>query len=77
VVTNPNGTTTEDIAKLRATGFAEREIAEATIFVAFRIAFSTVNDALGACPDRELVDAAPREVVDAVTFGRPAVPRDP
>jgi uncharacterized peroxidase-related enzyme len=76
VVTNPNGTTAEDIAKLRATGFAEQEIAEATIFVAFRIAFSTVNDALGACPDWELVDAAPREVVTAVTFGRPPIARD-
>lgn len=31
----------------------------------------TVNDALGAHPDAELRTEAPREVVDAVTFGRP------
>lgn len=42
-----------------------------TVFVALRIAFSTVNDALGASPDAALRSTAPKAVLDAVTFGRP------
>ena len=40
-------------------------------FAALRIAFSTVNDALGTAPDRQLGVEVPAEVRDAVTFGRP------
>lgn len=36
------------------------------------LAFSTVNDALGALPDRALADGLPAQVRDAVRFGRPA-----
>jgi hypothetical protein len=38
--------------------------------VAIRIAFSTVNDALGATPDPELVASLPPAISDAVTWGR-------
>jgi hypothetical protein len=41
------------------------------MLVAFRLAFTTVNDALGARPDRALAAEAPREIVESVTFGRP------
>jgi hypothetical protein len=41
-----------------------------TVFVALRIAFSTVNDALGASPDPELVSTVPPAISDAVTWGR-------
>jgi hypothetical protein len=41
------------------------------VFVALRIAFATVNDALGARPDRTLSERAPEAVRAAVTFGRP------
>jgi hypothetical protein len=34
------------------------------------LAFSTVNDALGARPDWELAAAAPAAVRDAVGYGR-------
>jgi uncharacterized peroxidase-related enzyme len=70
VVRSPNATTAEDVARLRAAGLAEREIFEATALVAFRVAFSTVNDALGARPDRQLAEAAPAAVREAVSFGR-------
>jgi uncharacterized peroxidase-related enzyme len=70
VVVHPNATTPSDVEQLRAAGLGEREIFEATAFVALRLAFSTVNDALGACPDRQLADAAPEPVRDAVTYGR-------
>jgi hypothetical protein len=35
------------------------------------VAFSTVNDALGAQPDAELAQSLPSEVREAVTYGRP------
>jgi len=70
VARNPNATTPEDVEELRAAGFSEQEIFEATAFVAFRLAFSTVNDALGVRPDWQLAAAAPPEVNSSVTFGR-------
>ena len=70
VVADPNSTTPADVAGLRSAGLDDRAIFEATAFVAFRLAFSTVNDALGANPDWQLVDTAPNEVRSAVTYGR-------
>lgn len=74
LVDDPNATTAEDVARLRAVGLDDREVFEATTFVAFRLAFSTVNDALGAKPDRQLVDAAPAPIREAVRYGRPPAP---
>ncbi len=70
VVTDPNGTAPDDIARLRDRGITDREIFEATVWVAFRIAFSTVNDALGAAPDPELIAATPTVIRDVISFGR-------
>jgi uncharacterized peroxidase-related enzyme len=72
LVADPNGTSRQDVDALRAAGLSEKEIFEATVFIGFRLAFSTVNDALGAVPDRQLVESLPPEVAAAVTFGRPA-----
>lgn len=72
LVRDPNSTTPAEVERLRATGLGEREIFEATAFIALRLAFSTVNDALGAGPDRQLADAAPSSVRDAVSYGRAA-----
>jgi uncharacterized peroxidase-related enzyme len=72
VVRDPLATTAGDVAGLREAGFDDREIFEATLLLGLRLAFSTVNDALGALPDRQLADGAPAPVRDAVTFGRPA-----
>ncbi len=71
VVRNPNAAAREDVEMLRAAGLSEREIFDATLLVAFRLAFTTVNGALGARPDRQLADEAPVEVRESVTFGRP------
>lgn len=71
VVSNPNGAQASDLQAMRAAGLGERELVEATIFIAFRLAFSTVNDALGVCPDPQLADAVPAAVRAAVSFGRP------
>jgi uncharacterized peroxidase-related enzyme len=70
VVDDPNATTAGDVDRLRQAGLGEREIFEATAWVAFRLAFSTINDALGACPDAALVERVPAPVRAAVTFGR-------
>jgi uncharacterized peroxidase-related enzyme len=70
VVDDPNGTTRDDVASLRRAGLDDQAIFETTVFIAFRLAFSTVNDALGCTPDWQLVQSAPREVRDAVNYGR-------
>jgi uncharacterized peroxidase-related enzyme len=70
VVGDPNATTADDAARLREAGFSDQEIFEATVLVALRLAFSTVNDALGARPDPQLSEQAPPLVREAVTYGR-------
>ncbi|MFC4945407.1 carboxymuconolactone decarboxylase family protein [Pseudonocardia sp. GCM10023141] len=71
VARDPNGTVAADVQELRDAGFDDARIFGITVFVALRVAFSTVNDALGARPDAQLRTALPAAVVDAVTFGRP------
>jgi len=71
VVRDPNEATMQQIDELRTAGLSDREIFEATVYVALRLAFSTVNDALGAQPDHQLIAAAPAEVRAAVAYGRP------
>lgn len=70
LVRKPNAITAEDVDRLRAVGLTDQEIFDVTVFVAFRLAFSTVNDALGARPDWQLAAAAPATVRDAVAYGR-------
>ncbi|GAA1313791.1 hypothetical protein Psi02_64870 [Planotetraspora silvatica] len=71
VARDPNHTGEADVQELRDAGFDDAMIFAITVFVALRIAFSTVNDALGARPDAELGATAPQAVLGAVTFGRP------
>jgi uncharacterized peroxidase-related enzyme len=70
LLTDPTATTPDDLRPLREAGFDDAQILGVTAFVALRRAFSTINAALGAEPDAELVAAAPPEVVAAVTYGR-------
>jgi uncharacterized peroxidase-related enzyme len=72
VVRDPNATTSADLEELRSAGFDDSQIFAMTVFVALRLAFSTVNDALGAAPDAQLRRDVPAEVAAAVDFGRPA-----
>jgi SAM-dependent methyltransferase/alkylhydroperoxidase family enzyme len=71
VACDPNAITDEDVERLRKSGYDDGQIFAVTAFVAFRLAFATVNDALGATPDRELYSSVPQEVRSAVSFGRP------
>lgn len=70
VVQDPNSTTAADVQALRDAGLGDREIFEVTTFAAFRIAFSSVNDALGVVPDAQLREQVPAAVREAVRFGR-------
>jgi alkylhydroperoxidase family enzyme len=72
VVSDPNAVTNDDVGELRRAGFTDTQIFAITVYVAGRLAFSTVNDALGAQPDSDLLAHTAREIRDAVTFGRPA-----
>ena len=71
VARDPNATTPADIQALRDSGLDDGQIFAITVFVALRLAFSAVNDSLGAQPDAQLAESLPREVREAVTFGRP------
>jgi hypothetical protein len=62
------------VQALRDAGFDDAQIFAITTFVALRLAFSTINDTLGARPDRQLRSATPEPVRSAVTFGRPMNP---
>lgn len=69
-VMDPNGARRRDIDALHAAGLDDREIFEATLFTSLRLAFSTVNDALGVAPDVQVAEAAPAEVRNVVRYGR-------
>lgn len=71
VVRDPNALTAADVDGLRAVGLDDAAIFEATTFVALRLAFSTVNDALGVEPDEQLGTGVPEAVRAAVSYGRP------
>jgi uncharacterized peroxidase-related enzyme len=71
VARDPNAASAAEVGALRAAGFSDREIFEATAWIAFRLALATVNDALGARPDAQVAAEAPPEVRAAVTYGRP------
>jgi alkylhydroperoxidase family enzyme len=71
VATDPSATTEADVDDLRAAGFDDARILAVTAFVAARLAFSTINGAVGARPDAELAAAAPAPLRAQVTYGRP------
>lgn len=71
VVAAPGETNEADVEQLRSVGLDDQTIFEATAFVALRLAFSTINGALGAAPDRQLANAAPPLIRAAVDYGRP------
>jgi uncharacterized peroxidase-related enzyme len=75
VVRDPSGITAEQVDELRTVGYDDAQIFAVTLFVALRIAFSTVNDALGAAPDVELVAMVPSTLRAAISFGRQPVAR--
>lgn len=53
------------VPSARAAGFDTAQILRLTLFVALRVAFATVNGALGARPEREYVEHVDPVVRDA------------
>jgi alkylhydroperoxidase family enzyme len=77
VARDPAGIEQADVQELRGAGFDDLQVFAVTLFVAMRLAFATVNDALGALPDAQLAKTVPTRLLDAVAFGRPlATPED-
>jgi uncharacterized peroxidase-related enzyme len=70
VAADPNATSPADVQALRDAGLDDGQIFAITTFVALRLAFSTINDSLGAQPDAQLAQSLPPEVRAAVTYGR-------
>ena len=54
MATDPNAVDADDVQVLREVGLDDQQIFAVTAYVALRLAFSTVNDALGAGPDQQL-----------------------
>jgi uncharacterized peroxidase-related enzyme len=77
VARDPNATAPADIQELRDAGLDDGQIFAITAFVALRLAFSMINDSLGAQPDAQLAQSLPREVREAVTYGRPVAQAPP
>lgn len=71
VARDPNGAGPEDVEALREAGFDDAQVLALTVYAACRIAFATVNGALGARPDAGFRKTAPEPVLAAVTYGRP------
>ena len=77
VVRDPNAISPTDLQELRDKGLTDSQIFAITAFVALRVAFSTINDALGASPDPQLVESLPPQITQSVTYGRTANPSAP
>jgi alkylhydroperoxidase family enzyme len=75
IARDPGGTGPGDVQALRDAGFDDAQVLALTVYAACRIAFSTVNAALGASPDAEYREFAPAPVLAAVTYGRPVADR--
>jgi alkylhydroperoxidase family enzyme len=71
VAVDPTATTREDVRELRDAGFDDAQIFAMTLYVALRVTFSTVNNALGARPDSALATTTPPAIRQAVSYGRP------
>lgn len=72
VAGDPSSSTADDVEQLRAVGLDDRAIFSLSLYIALRLAFSAVNDALNAPLDRQLVDTFSQDVVTAVDYGRPS-----
>ena len=72
VATDPQSVSAEDVRRLREAGFDSGQVLRLTLFISLRIAFSTVNGALGARPEQEYVDRVDAAVRDAWQRAFPA-----
>ena len=76
VMQSATTTTPHDIDQLRQAGIDDDTIFAVTFYAAMRMAFSTINNALGAHPDRQFRTSAAPQVLSAIDYGR-AMGTDP
>jgi alkylhydroperoxidase family enzyme len=72
VARDPQSTTRGDLDGLVEAGFDQQQILSLTLFITLRIAFSTVNGALGARPEEEYVGHVEPAVREAWRLAFPA-----
>lgn len=65
VASEPRSATAADLDRLFAVGFDGAQILRLTLFVSLRMAFATINGALGARPEQAYVDLVDHVVRDA------------
>lgn len=70
VAVDPSGSTPEEVQRLRDVGFSDVQIAALTLYVGLRVAYSSINSALGARPDDALARTLDPAVRAAITWGR-------
>ncbi len=75
VARDPNATTRADIQALRDAGLVDGQIFANTAFVALRLAFTTINDSLGAQPARMTCSTASIAGLRPVQVGSSAAAR--
>lgn len=64
-------TAVADIESFRVAGFDDEPMLAMTAYAALRLAFSMVNDALGAHPDWQFGNSTDPRVLAAIGFRRP------
>ena len=77
VARDANHISEADTQALRDVGYSDAEIFAVTTFVALRIAYATINDALGARPDAIYRSSTPEALLDAISYGRPIAEEPP
>jgi len=71
VMRSATTTTSDDIDDLRQAGIDDDKIFALTFYAAMRMAFSTLNNALGAHPDAQFQTSSAPQVLAAIDYGRP------
>ena len=71
VMRSASTTTPDDIDELRQAGIDDDKIFAMTFYAAMRMAFSNVNNALGAHPDRQFRTTTTLQLLAVIDYGRP------
>lgn len=72
VASEPASVTEDDVAALRAHSLSDREIFDVVFAVAVRAFFATLIESLGVTAEEPLARSLEPDLLDALTYGRPA-----
>ncbi len=71
---DPSQITRSEVQNLKELGLSDRDILDVVLSVAARAFFATVVEALGAPPERPMVEDLEPRLLDVLTVGRPIPP---